>query len=188
MFGSPSFLGEEQMLILDGSSSNNVWHERLLIGTAPPGSVEARLVLQFIQPSNESGSVHIDGVSFSVTDPVILAGDYNDDGVVDAADYVVWRKYQGTTHMLPNDDGLGTPVGFAHFDLWRSNFGATAGGNAIGELGVPELGALPLSISGLLGMMAFHARAVCDHHLSSQAQNAAKPTGSRDNQRNVDRN
>jgi T5SS/PEP-CTERM-associated repeat protein len=43
--------------------------------------------------------------------PVGLLGDYNQDGVVDAADYVVWRK---------------TDASQASYDLWRANFGATA--------------------------------------------------------------
>ena len=30
-------------------------------------------------------------------------GDYNDDGTVNAADYVVWRKNEGTMNVLPND-------------------------------------------------------------------------------------
>jgi hypothetical protein len=55
-------------------------------------------------------------------------GDFNDDGTVDAADYVIYRKYAGTTQMLPNDAGLGGTVGAAHFDLWRSNFGNMGGG------------------------------------------------------------
>ena len=38
-----------------------------------------------------------------------LAGDYNLNGIVDAADYIVWRKTDGT------------PAGY---DKWRANFGA----------------------------------------------------------------
>src|SRR5207244_936788 len=30
-----------------------------------------------------------------------------------------------TTNPLPNDNGLGTPIGTAHYNLWRSNFGST---------------------------------------------------------------
>jgi hypothetical protein len=41
----------------------------------------------------------------------LLAGDFNRDGSVDAADYVVWRK---------ND---ATPTGY---DVWHANFGRTA--------------------------------------------------------------
>jgi probable HAF family extracellular repeat protein len=47
-----------------------------------------------------------------------LAGDFNDDGIVDAADYVVWRKGLGTTHTQ-ND-----------YDTWRANFGKTVGSGA----------------------------------------------------------
>jgi hypothetical protein len=53
-------------------------------------------------------------------------GDYNDDGKVDAADYIVWRKNEGTTNLLPNDNGLGGTIGTAHYELWRSNFGNPA--------------------------------------------------------------
>lgn len=47
-----------------------------------------------------------------------LAGDYNNDGVVDAADYVVWR------------DGLGTTFTQSDYDTWRANFGRTLSGSA----------------------------------------------------------
>jgi hypothetical protein len=52
-----------------------------------------------------------------------VPGDFNNDGKVDAADYVVWRKNEGTTNTLPNDGGIGGTVGAAHFNLWRANFG-----------------------------------------------------------------
>jgi hypothetical protein len=56
-----------------------------------------------------------------------LDGDYNDDGTVDAADYVVWRKFEGTTTTLPNDPHGGT-IGALQFNTWRANFGNTTGG------------------------------------------------------------
>ncbi|MEM9185102.1 MAG: hypothetical protein AAGB00_01240 [Planctomycetota bacterium] len=52
-----------------------------------------------------------------------LEGDYNDDGVVDAADYTVWRDNLNTTTTLPNDLVGGT-IGVAQYLQWRSNFGA----------------------------------------------------------------
>ncbi len=55
-------------------------------------------------------------------------GDYNNDGKVDAADYVVWRKTDGTNASLPNDNGLSPPVGPALYTLWRSSYGNSAGG------------------------------------------------------------
>ena len=44
---------------------------------------------------------------------------------MDAADYVLWRKNLNTNNdVLLNDNGLGTPIGMAQYDLWRANFGA----------------------------------------------------------------
>jgi hypothetical protein len=60
--------------------------------------------------------------------PALLPGDYNDDGKVDAADYVVWRKNEGTMNTLPNDPTGGT-IGAAQFNSWRANFGNTLGGS-----------------------------------------------------------
>ena len=47
--------------------------------------------------------------------PGILPGDFNNDGTVDAADYVVWRNGLGTT-FTPSD-----------YNIWRNHFGQTAG-------------------------------------------------------------
>jgi hypothetical protein len=57
-----------------------------------------------------------------------LAGDYNRDGAVNAADYVVWRK---------NPAGFGgDPAGY---NTWRTNFGRSAGaGSGLGQSAVPE--------------------------------------------------
>src|SRR5262249_29113600 len=66
-----------------------------------------------------------------------LAGDYNADGKVEAADYVVWRKYPGTTAALPNDPHGGT-IGALQFNTWRAHFGQTAGTGASANATVPE--------------------------------------------------
>jgi hypothetical protein len=68
-----------------------------------------------------------------------LPGDFNSDGKVDAGDYVLWRKYNTTNHALANDNGLGTPIGGAHYTLWRNNFGKPPGAGAgLGAGAVPE--------------------------------------------------
>ena len=77
-------------------------------------------------------------------------GDFNDDGSVDAADYVLWRKNEGTENSLPNDDGLGTPIRAEHYDLWRANFGGPAA-PGLSTIAVPEPGsALLLIIAGIV--------------------------------------
>ncbi len=59
---------------------------------------------------------------------VSLLGDYNQDGIVNQADYSVWRKSNGQT-VTPfsgadgNGDGV---VGPADFEIWRAHFGETA--------------------------------------------------------------
>jgi hypothetical protein len=71
----------------------------------------------------------------SVAAAPILLGDYNNDGTVDAADYVKWRK-EGD-NPLPNDNGVATSA--ERFDLWRANFGNTSPGSG----GSSQSGAVP---------------------------------------------
>jgi autotransporter-associated beta strand protein len=69
--------------------------------------------------------------------PVGLPGDYNEDGIVDAADYVVWRKTDGSQ---------------PGYDDWRMNFGRTAGsgsGSSLNPGAVPEPSAIALVILGI---------------------------------------
>ena len=80
--------------------------------------------------------------AMSVTTLVLttLSGDYNADGAVSAADYVLWRKNFGSGNALPNGDD--TPgVGMDDFARWRSQFGQSASGlgAGFGDLaGIPE--------------------------------------------------
>lgn len=69
-----------------------------------------------------------------------LAGDFNDDGLVNAADYTVWRDNLGLDAAALNGNGVGAAtVVDADYDLWAANYGAAAGGSA-----VPEPGSLVL--------------------------------------------
>ncbi len=88
--------------------------------------------------------------NLTVTDvpPAGLLGDFNSDGKVDAGDYATWRKNDGTSNALANDNGLGTPIGPAHYNLWRANFGNPPGAGSSDLLGasVPEPSSLLLLI------------------------------------------
>jgi hypothetical protein len=53
------------------------------------------------------------------------SGDYDNNGVVDAADFVIWRNNVNQNVTLPNDTTSGT-VTQADYTVWRSNFGQTA--------------------------------------------------------------
>lgn len=54
-------------------------------------------------------------------------GDYNNNGIVDAADYAVWRKRLNQNVTLPNDTTPGSVLQ-VDYGVWRSNFGKTSAG------------------------------------------------------------
>jgi len=69
--------------------------------------------------------------------PPPLWGDYNENGTVDAGDYVVWRDAMDSGTALPNDDTPG--VGADDYQRWRTSFGQTNLGNgATSNAAVPE--------------------------------------------------
>ena len=41
----------------------------------------------------------------------------------------MYRKNLAGATALPNDNGLGTPIGNLHYDLWRARFGNTSAAN-----------------------------------------------------------
>jgi hypothetical protein len=91
-------------------------------------------------------NMEIESIRVMLPAPPGVAGDFNDDGKVDAADYVVWRK--NGANSLPNDNGLTTAA--ERFDLWRANFGnmtMPGGGSAVPE---PAAGTLALAVLGVL--------------------------------------
>ena len=56
-----------------------------------------------------------------------LAGDFNRDGVVDAADYLVWRENLGRAETAIGSAGDGqNGVDAGDLTVWRSNYGRTA--------------------------------------------------------------
>ena len=64
-------------------------------------------------------------VTYIGTAPAGVVGDYNGNGIVDAADYTVWRDHLGQSFALQNRDpanGSG-PISAADYTSWKSNFG-----------------------------------------------------------------
>jgi hypothetical protein len=78
-------------------------------------------------------TVYIDNIRVGMT-MAGTEGDYNDDGVVDTADYVLWRKLLPTGGTLANDNTPGADAG--DYDVWVEHFGepgAGGGGQAVPE-------------------------------------------------------
>jgi hypothetical protein len=81
-------------------------------------------------------------------------GDYNDDGTVDAADYVMWRKLVGTISSLPNDPDAGATIGTQQYATWAENFSTSNAGSG-GRSVVPEPPCFALLA---IGLFAWNAR------------------------------
>jgi rhamnogalacturonan endolyase len=80
------------------------------------------------------------------------AGDYNANGEVDAADYVLWRKTLGSTTNAPTDGSGNGLVDQADYDVWTANFGqASSQGVATHALALPathDASAIEIAIVG----------------------------------------
>lgn len=102
------------------------------------------LTEQFVVDAQASGPIYTAASFAEVADlsALTLAGDFNLDGSVDAADYAVWR-----------DNPLGELTA-ADYDLWASNYGAAISSSAAA---VPE----PAATLLLLACLAT-ARTACD--------------------------
>ncbi len=91
-----------------------------------------------------------------------LAGDYNGDDVVDAADYSVWRDSLNSNTPLTNETASLGVVDQEDYDAWKANFGAVAGsGGSAGVTGtVPEPTCAVLLLIGLAAWSSLMQRAV----------------------------
>lgn len=143
-----------------------------VIGTSPPVSASTAfsesLDVDFVQSLMDQGASHLGlrlrsldlplYVSARTTEsgfgepPALiveyvisgLAGDFNEDGMVDTADYTVWR------------DGLGDTYTSADYQTWRNNFGATADSSSSSS--VPEPATVLLLIIAQMRLVTHRRR------------------------------
>ncbi len=93
-----------------------------------------------------------------ITPPAGIIGDYNENGVVDAADYVAWRRNLNQPVTLPNDSTPGA-VTEADYNAWRTNFGKTsAGAVLVAGTSIPEPATYALVLLALIKVRFRSAR------------------------------
>ncbi|MEM8865167.1 MAG: dockerin type I repeat-containing protein [Planctomycetota bacterium] len=106
----------------------------------------------------------VDGIMWRVEQTTNLlsvgaefAGDYNGDGLVDVADYTMWRDALTSQDLLADGNGDGT-VDTDDYAMWKSNYGATAAAaieaSAAASTQVPEPHAVLLLTLAITATMA----------------------------------
>jgi hypothetical protein len=134
-----------------GSSGGGQGRIEYIPGVTTPGSIAPNSSVDWYLDEVFGGVQN--GLDIGFAPPAGLAGDFNSDGKVDAGDYVTWRKNNGTNNALANDNGLGTPIGPAHYNLWRQNFGNPPGsGSGLDGAAVPEPAGVVLLAIGLVSI------------------------------------
>lgn len=128
-----------------GDALQNVWHTVMeWDGTL----LENGLALTPTALS-EGWEMQVDGNLLQVRlpgPPGFLPGDFNADGLVDAADYTVYRDNLGGDSAVLNGNGSGAPtVGAADLTLWQATYGSSVGS----AVAVPEPTALLLCLGGI---------------------------------------
>jgi hypothetical protein len=123
----------------------------------PGGSVPAKRAISLGRIWNpavpfdlEFSATEPNGQPISIFPVDGLDGDYDGNGTVDAADYVVWRKYFGlsTAQQSNNenaDGNLNGTIDAADYAVWRNNFGLSVASGAAAVAGGAALAAPTLS-------------------------------------------
>ena len=94
----------------------------------------------------------------------VVAADFDHNGIVEAADYAVWRSSFGSTTSLAADANGNGKVDAADYVIWRQNIGnirGTFAGSGAGGLqpgGVPEPASASLLFAGAFGFAARQRR------------------------------
>jgi hypothetical protein len=111
--------------------------------------------IDYYEITSGSNSLREAGWTSIASSGASATGDYNQNGTVDASDYVVWRKNLGQNVALPNRDPANSgAISNADYNSWRSRFGNAAGqpwleagGSNDGTLSEGTLGSVALQSS-----------------------------------------
>jgi hypothetical protein len=118
----------------------NVFHTRTFASVPTDGQMSRNYptdTLATNSPRNYAGATGSVNLS-----PPMPTGDYNGNGTIDAADYVLWRDTDGQNVAVgsgADGDGDGT-IDAGDYDFWRARFGNAVPGSGFGagSIAVPE--------------------------------------------------
>jgi hypothetical protein len=141
----------------DTELSQADWRQFSLNGVAPAGTISVRVSVGgqgMFNSSLNPQSLFFDDMSLNQTLPGGVQGDYNGNGVVDAADYVLWRN-GGPLQNEVNTLGV---VDASDYTAWRSRFGNTSGSGSLAGSAVPEPCTFSLLLLTLTGCCSARRR------------------------------
>jgi glucose/arabinose dehydrogenase len=124
-------------------------------------------------------SSKIDGTIYLVTNSLPLAGDYNRDGAVDAADYTIWRRSLGDNGYQLAADGNGNgEIDVSDYTVWHTHFGVSL----ISGIGIAQAakGAVPEPTDLVLFAVALSATLIRRHSVSRLSSNRPPELGPQD--------
>ena len=143
---------------LDVQDALEPWfHNRDTVATLSGLTPQADNILyvQFVGSTGHDG--YLNAMQIEASEAAVRFGDYNNDGVVDAADYTVWRNHLGEdSEANINFSGNGIEgVDPGDYLVWKQNYGSGLGGGSLAGLGAGALGQLvPEPASLLLWLLA----------------------------------
>jgi hypothetical protein len=101
-------------------------------------------------PVGELGNfISANMVAANLAPQVIVEGDYNDDGIVDGADYVIWRRHRGSEVEVEVDADHSGRVDDGDLVVWRMHYGGIQAGIGLASgSAVPEPASAALLLVG----------------------------------------
>jgi hypothetical protein len=125
----------------DDSVLNNADRQALINAVAAPPVTRHQMLGQAQHLFDLNADDFINELDLDVFNTYILPPDYNENDLVDAADYVTWRKFPAAFH--------GDPVGH---NIWKRHFGQAGNPLGGGSAPVPEPATLALVLFGAASM------------------------------------
>ncbi|HEX2473625.1 MAG TPA: hypothetical protein VHK01_02700 [Lacipirellulaceae bacterium] len=170
---------EENPVAFVNLATNSYFH---IISNDEPGvghldgfhTAEDTLYISDMSPSGALGAAQAGtGRIYAIRSVVVeLAGDYNGNGLVDAADFVVWRRTLGLTSQLAADGDRNGIVDPSDYEVWRQNFGGA--NDALlplaSNLSVPEPATVALAIISAACMLGARRTWVTWENVSRECQ------------------